>query len=161
MIETPFYTWGFWTYRNVLTQTNVGGGAIKADVDVVQGSEFILHHLRANNSGTNTLDVLLYDEDDNLICKYADIASGASTQVYLPQSGTNGAATTNTPADSTWVHVRGDNYLAIEQSAAGAQDDTMTFAIGAYISGVIPTVAVDRSTNSGDVTQSVTVNKVA
>lgn len=157
----PWWEWGLWVYRSVTTQANAGGGAILLDIEPAEGDQMVLAYLVATNSGTNGFLLRVYDEDNNTGGQFGTVASAATTIVRLPASG-DPATTDDNVADSSFLLVRGDNLFTIQQTGAGAADDTLTLSMAWYLeNNTIPTVDKSRSTNPNDVTIATpTVNKV-
>lgn len=146
-----------WAYRAVLTQANAAGGAIKADFTPGQagtrGSMYRLLSLAGTNSGTNGLEIYHRDEDNNTVRQLAGVASAAGVNVAIPQT-TSLAQTSTLISDSSGqpILVSGNDYLSVEQTAAGAQNDTLTVMARFLLRGRPPLVTKARSTNAANVT---------
>lgn len=154
--DEPWYQWGIWAFRAVYTQANGAGGAIVVDVAPARGQTMIIMHAYGINSGTNALQMLRNDEDDATSTMYLDVASAATTEGAIPQnlagSGTDGRRIDSTPQETRFF--RGDDQFTVQQTGAGAQNDTLTIDLRAFLSGpAIPARSVLRSTNPGDVTE--------
>lgn len=155
--------WAIWAHQSVFTQANAAGGAIVVDFTPGQGDAMVVLHANGLNSGTNTIQIAAYDEDNNRITVYSGIASGATTRGAIPQTVSNSATSSATidssDPDSRLFH--GDDKFTIEQTGAGAQNNTLTINIRAKIRGRPPAISKARSTNQADVTQGVpTIDRV-
>ena len=153
----PVYPKGnVWIYQSriIFTQTNAAGGAIVADYSVATGQIARLVSLRALNSGNNGISVDLVDEDNAASCRYALIGAGAATLCHLPSIGQSATAT-GAIASSEYLLTPPGAKLSIYQSAAGAQNDTLTIALTLELWNLPtePTISKARSTNAADVTQ--------
>ncbi len=162
-MRDPFWDWGIWAFRASTAQANAAGGAIVLDVSPDPGDTMIVMWARGVNSGTNTLQILRVDEDNNQGPFLSSIGSGAGTVATMPRGFTT--LTTSDFIDSTDLHsrtFRGDDRFTIQQTGAGAQNDTLVIDLRAYLSSSsIPTVAKGRSTNQANVTIATpTVNKI-
>lgn len=159
----PWWEWGIWAFRASVAQANGAGGAIVLDVSPSAGNAIIVMWARGVNSGTNTLQILRTDEDNNQGPFLSSIGSGGATVGTIPRAFTS--LTTSDFIDSTDILARtfrGDDRLTIQQTGAGAQNDTLILDLRAFLSSsLLPSVAKGRSTNQGDVTIAApTVNKI-
>ena len=151
---------GHWLYqaRRVATQANVAGGAVIVDISPAAGQTVRLVSLGARNSGTNTLNIFIYDED-NAINPYqaylANVGSAAGNTFHLPSLGSAASASANIESSQN-IYVAAGQKLSIVQTGAGAQNDTLTVAVTLVLIGssVEPTWDKSRSTNAADVTLS-------
>ncbi len=155
-MRQPWWEWGMWMYRVSVAQANAAGGAIVVDFVPVAGVSMVLLHLRANNDGdANGLQILKTDEDDNTDVFYASVSSGATTQATVPQA-LSGSASDQVVIDSTdpmTRFFRADDKLTVNQTGAGAQNDTLVISLRAFLScAERPIVTKGRSTNPSDVT---------
>ena len=157
--HTPYRTYAgakwLWQSRIVFTQTNAAGGAIVADYSTATGQYAELVMLRAINSGTNDLNIKVYDEDNaDASGLLAAIASGAGTNCALPSIGAS-AGTSNHIANSVGLKILPGQKLSVYQTGAGAQNDTLTIGVALmlYNLDTEPTISKARSTNAADVTQ--------
>lgn len=150
-----WYEWGVWFYRASIAQANGAGGAIVIDFAPLQGTTMIVMMAAGENSGTNSLQMLRSDEDNNRSGFYLDVASAATVQGAIPQSLSN-SGTDALKIDSTSMETRlfrADDRFTIQQTGAGAQNDTMLVVLRALLSSASrPIVSQARSTNPGDVT---------
>ncbi len=162
-MRQPYWEWGMWQYRAVVTQANAAGGAIIVDVVPVAGMDMLVIHAAGTNSGTNGIAIYRMDEDDAVAGVYVSVASGAGTIASIPRSLQGGG--TSEQFDSVDIMtrlIRSDDKLAFQQSVAGAQNDTLAINIRALLSSAErPIVTKARSTNSADVTIATpTVDKI-
>lgn len=128
--------WGVWTFRVVLTQDAVGGGALVLDVSAGAGNQIHVTQLTATFSGTNTLDVDLIDEDAAIILKYVDLASGAAQSATIPRANVAVDTTTSsllgTSLDGVWL--AGPDVRLAATTGGAAQTNTLTLLILARVS---------------------------
>ncbi len=154
-MREPWWDWGMWFYRAVFTQTNGAGGAMVVDFAPVAGMTMIVMSVVGENSGTNSLRIERTDEDNIDRPWFADISSGAGTFASIPQT-LSFAGTSSVMVDTTSAEVRTfreNDRLTILQLGAGAQNDTLTISLRAFLSSAErPVVVKGRSTNPGDVT---------
>ncbi len=154
-MRQPWWEWGMWQYRVVVTQANGAGGAVVVDVAPLQGLSMIIISAKGANSGANSLDMTRVDEDNVEVFRFVDVASAGQTAGIMPQTQSAAGASASL-ADSTPVETRlfrADDKFSIFQAGAGAQNDTLTIAIRAFLSSPErPLVIKSRSTNAGDVT---------
>ncbi len=154
-MRQPWWEWGMWQYRAVVTQVNAAGGAIFVDFFPLQGTTMLIVLAKAANSGTNSLDMTRIDEDQAEVARYVDVASAGQTAGIMPQSQSSASASASL-IDSTSTEVRmfrANDGFSIFQAGAGAQNDTLTVAVRAFLSSPErPLVSKARSTNQGDVT---------
>jgi len=149
-----------WRYRGVATQANAAGGAVIIDISPGAGNYLELIDAFVSNSGTNSVNVAVRDSSNNTVSIHATVASGAATATYLPSIGAN-AASSGAIASSVGLKVFGADKLSLYQAGAGAQNDTLTVNIRAFVrSDTAPTVSKARSTNQADVTIVETYNTV-
>ncbi len=143
-----------WIYqaRRVATQANVAGGAVKVDISLAGGQIARLISAFVSNSGTNDMTLAVADEGNNTLFNGGTIASGAARGSSWPNIGT--ATVHSNIANSTGVVIPSGTKLAIYQTGAGAQNDTLTIAIVLELFNLstIPTWDKSRSTNAADVT---------
>lgn len=139
--------------RRVATQANAAGGAIKIDITVAAGQVAKLIGVSMINSGTNGILVNALDEDGvTQIQRIASVGSGAGTYISLPTIGSVATATQNM-ATSEGLLIGPGSSLALDQTGAGAQNDTSTIGIMLLLStNTEPTWSKARSTNQADVT---------
>lgn len=143
-----------WQYHAVVTQANAGGGAIVLDVPCTRGTQFFVLHAHGINSGTNTLRIRKVDEDGVTSAEYAQIASAATTEAGIPRAEDD-PTLDSALIDSTdiWTrHFAGDDRFEIRQTAAGAQNDTLTVDWRIRLLGIKPVPNILNSVNPGDVT---------
>ncbi len=149
-----WYEWGVWFFRASVAQANGAGGAIVVDFFPLQGQTMIVMIATGENSGTNGLQINRTDEDNETIALTA-IASAAGTKSGIPQQVAS-STTSALRVDSTPIEVRlfrANDGLTIEQTGAGAQNDTLIVTLRALLSSnTRPIVSKARSTNAGDVT---------
>ncbi len=154
-MRQPWWEWGMWMYRVSVAQANAGGGAIVVDFVPVAGVSMIVTFVRAENSGTNGLQILRVDEDNSVGPFYASVSSAATTQAVIPQSF-SGATTDGVTFDSTDLFTRffrANDKFTVQQTGAGAQNDTLVINLRAFLScAERPIVTKGRSTNPSDVT---------
>ncbi len=154
-MRQPWWEWGMWFYRAVFTQTNGAGGAIVVDVVPVAGMSMIIVNCFAENSGTNGLVMRRVDEDNIFSGQYLSVASAAGTKGIIPQVSDRGVTDDSImSSESTEARFfRANDKFAIVQTGAGAQNDTLTVSLRAFLScAERPIVSKGRSTNQGDVT---------
>lgn len=154
-MSEDYWRGALYVYRASVAQANGAGGAIVLDVDAGDGNEFLVMAALASNSGTNDIQMLRVDEDNNTGVFFASVSSAATTQCAIPQS-LAGTASDGTIIDSTdpWTRVfagAGDKFT-VRQNGAGAQNDTLILQMWLRLATGIPTVEKGRSTNAGDVT---------
>ncbi len=154
-MRQPWWEWGLWQYRAVVTQANAAGGAITVDFAPLQGMTMIVVRCHAINSGTNSLQMGAVDEDNAQNPLYLSISSAGTVEGGLPRispSGSTDTAIVGSEAIETRMFRAGD-YFSISQLGAGAQNDTLTVVMRALLSSPQrPLVLKLRSTNQGDVT---------
>ncbi len=153
-MRQPYWEWGMWMYRASVAQANGAGGAIVMFFAPLQGSSMIVIDVRGSNSGTNTLQILRVDEDGNEGPFWSSIGSGLATVGTIPRGFTT--LTTSDFIDTTDLlarMIRAGDTLRIQQTGAGAQNDTLIVEIRAFLSSAErPIVSKALSTNAGDVT---------
>lgn len=153
-MRQPYWEWGMWMYRASVAQANGAGGAIVLDFAPLQGTSMIVIMARGSNSGTNTLQIMRVDEDQNEGPFWSSIGSGAATVGTIPRGFTT--LTTSDFIDSTDLlarMIRAGDTLTIQQTGAGAQNDTLIAEVRAFLSSPErPVVSKARSTNQADVT---------
>ncbi len=154
-MRQPWWEWGVWFYRALVTQANGAGGAIVVDLVPVAGMDMIVVMASGVNSGTNDLKMERTDEDNNVAAVFYSVASAAGTKGIIPQSTAFSETSTlgmNTVPLETRIFRAGDK-LTVRQTGAGAQNDTLLVVVRAFLSSAErPIVTKARSTNSGDVT---------
>jgi len=123
--------WGVWSWRGVLTQDDVGGGALRLSVSAGAGNELRILQFHALFSGTNTLDVQTRDEDGNLILNLVDIASVATPEATLPRAATGIDSTTSSDdaASLSPVRLAGADLNLSAVTGGAAQTNTLTVLI--------------------------------
>ncbi len=154
-MRQPWWEWGMWFYRAVITQTNGAGGAIVMDIAPTGGNMMLVMHAKGVNSGTNSLQILRNDEDNNESIRMATVASGAGSVITIPRDSlgvsTDSGHAISAPMETRFF--RASDRFVILQGGAGAQNDTLTIDIRAFLSSADrPVVTKGRSTNAGDVT---------
>lgn len=133
--------WYLYQARRVGTNANAAGGAQRIDIVVPSGQVAVLLHGRAASSGAATNLVNILDEDNAL---HAIVVTSAATIINFPLIGT---------ATGHKVMFGPGQKLAVEQQAAGAQNDTLTVSVTLLLStSTMPTWDKSRSTNAADVT---------
>ena len=140
--------WGLWSYRAVLTQDAAGGGALSLRITAGAGNVIHVQQLTATFSGTNTMDIDLFDEDNNIVVKYVDLASGAAQSATIPRANVAVDSTTSSLLASSLEGVRlagTDTKLSILTGGA-AQTNTLTLA---FVAKVLSGPGVVASTGSG------------
>ncbi len=162
-ISGQYWNWPVWVYRASVAQANGAGGAIVLDFPPAVDDTMIITQAYAINSGTNALEMRRTDEDNNQNILYLSVASAATVEATIPrtfsETGDSGFHDSTDPMTRLY---RGDDIFTIQQTGAGAQNDTLIVALRAFLSSfTIPTVSKARSTNSADVTITPTVNKIA
>lgn len=144
-----------WQSRIVFTQTNAAAGAMKVDYSAASGQVIRLVSADAVNSGNNSLLITVRDEDNAAhINILANISAAAGTRACLPSIGSVATTTANSINSKGLLLLPGQK-LCFEEGAAGAQNDTLTIALGflLYHLATEPTISKARSTNAADVTQ--------
>ena len=145
-----------WIYqaRRVATQANAAGGAVVVDISLASGQIARIISIRGLNSGNNGISCLIVDEDNATHAQLASISAAGGANFNLPAAVLAGAATTSSMAQSSGFILASGQKLTIMQSAAGAQNDTMTICITLELFNLptVPTWSKDRSTNAADVT---------
>ncbi len=154
-MRQPWWEWGLWMYRASIAQANGAGGAIVMDVVPLQGTTMIVMSALGENDGaSNGIQIVRSDEDGNEIM-FTSIASAGQTKTGIPQSVPS-STTSAVRVDSTPMETRvfrANDRLTIQQTGAGAQNDTLVIQIRAFLSSADrPIVSKGRSTNPGDVT---------
>lgn len=135
------------------TQANAGGGKMLIDISFATGQAAILRSAYTANSGTNTLNNLILDEDNNTVCYLGGAASAAGTSNSYPSVGTVTDATGN-KMNSTDLLISPAQVISMQQTGAGAQNDTLRVYLNLELFGnyTTPTWSKARSTNQADVT---------
>lgn len=148
----PWWDWGIFQYRNIYKQTNGAGGAIILDFTPAVGQTMVPIMGQALNSGTNTAQIRVTDEDNNLVNFLAAVASAAGTVASFPQTNSQATASSQNIDSSRPLFIRNGDKLTLQNSGAGAQNDTLTVVLRVFISSATkPTRSVARSTNAADV----------
>lgn len=141
------------TMNVTYTQANAAGGAVVCEISPGTGNEFILSTVKAINSGTNGIIILLEGAagGTNMIT-LDNVASGAGTSVNLgPGTFSNTLTTANLAGLGYPFIVSGSQALRVQQSAAGAQNDTFQVLINIRCKGAVPTVIHSNSVNPANV----------
>lgn len=153
--------WGVWSFRAVLTQDAVGGGALVLDISAGIGNVVHVTELTATFSGTNTLDADLIDEDAAIVVKFVDLASGAGQSATIPRANVAVDSTTSSLLGSSlegvWL-AGSDERLAITTGGA-AQTNTLTLLLKARVMKGPGTVVATRSGGTPNLAAA-TVNEV-
>ena len=132
------------------TQANAAGGAVKVDILPGAGSSYEIMLARITNSGTNGIIAAAKDTSAVEIARFKNVSSGAATTANLPLTGTDvTSSAASATSEGRWI--AGTDTLSIEQTAAGAQNDTLRITIRIRVKGALPTVSKARSTNAADV----------
>jgi len=139
--------------RRVATQANAAGGKIIIDINGNPGQIMRIVSLLAYNSGTNTLNIMIVDEDWGSGPRCGYLASAAGNSMALPSIGSPATATSNS-IDTNNLLIAPGQYLSIQQSEAGIQNDTLTvyLTLELFNSRTAPNWSIIRSTNAGNVT---------
>lgn len=153
--------WGVWSFRVVLTQDAVGGGALILDISAGAGNVIHITDLTSTFSGTNTQDIDLIDEDANIVVKYVDLASGAAQSATIPRANVAVDSTTSSllasSLEGVWL-AGTDERLAISTGGA-AQTNTLTLSLKANVMAGPGTVVATRSSGTPNLATA-TVNEV-
>ncbi len=153
-MRQPYWEWGLWSYRVVVTQANGAGGAIVVDLSPVAGMTMIVASFSALNSGNNGLILTSRDEDVNEGQRFIEIASAGQTSATIPRGIEGSASQLNTDSIPMETRIyRASDRFSVQQTGAGAQNDTLTLMMRALLSSAErPLVSKGRSTNPSDVT---------
>jgi len=150
--RTPNNPWYLYQARRVATQANAAGGAILIDLATAPGQIAKLLHARVVNSGNNGLQAYIYDEDNAAEAYLLVIGAAAGTSASLPSIGSAATASANNANTKDLMFGPGQK-LSFLQTAAGAQNDTLTLGITLLLTTATePSWSVARSTNPGNVT---------
>ncbi len=156
-MRQPPWEWGMWFFRASVAQANAGGGAIILDFAPLQGTTMMVLEASGKNSGTNTLNMFRNDEDNNSLGFYLSVASAAATEGAIPRNFNNLASDSSSLSSIPGIFgnltFRGGDQFTIEQTGAGAQNDTLVVQLRALLSSPVrPIVSKLRSTNQANVT---------
>jgi hypothetical protein len=139
--------WGLWSFRAVVTQDNVAGGALVLDIAAGVGNVVHITDLTSTFSGTNTQDIDLIDEDANIVVKYVDLASGAGQSATIPRANVAVDSTTSSLLASSLegVWLAGSDVRLSISTGGAAQTNTLTLAFTARVMNAPGTVVATRS----------------
>jgi len=158
--------WRIWAFRAVYTQANAAGGAIVVDFTAGAGNTMILMHSKGINSGTNGLEIVRVDEDNNDSITLADVISAAGVTGTAPLARTQATATTSSPLIDvtdwlTRIFAGGQEKLTVRQDGAGIANDTLTVDVRFLVRHGVGARDKSRSTNAADVTETApTINRI-
>ena len=134
------------------TQGNAAGGAVVVDIISSAGSAFEVLYGFVTNSGTNAIQIFpATSAEVRLGSVWKNVASGAATKAGFPSVLPSATASDGDGTPNLMLIV-GTDELVIQQTGAGAQNDTFRISINIRVKGALPTVSKARSTNQADVT---------
>jgi len=136
------------------TQANVAGGAIVVEIVPGSGNAFMSPDGGIINSGTNGISYRLFTVAGGTAIKAlnSNLASGAGTVLYVGTSAGTATKSSGQGSGDLGQVVAGTQALRIEQTVAGAQNDTFRILLTIRVKGGLPTVSKANSTNQADVT---------
>lgn len=151
----PDWLFGSQAQMNVTyTQANAAGGAVVCEISAGAGSEFIVLRGRFINSGTNGIQVVSESGVAGTVdCRILTVASAAGTIGSITTGSVSTAQTSDAGMGLGYPFiVSGGQAFRIQQSAAGAQNDTFQIILVIRVRGDRPTVTHANSTNPANVT---------
>lgn len=148
----PQENWVSAAFDVTFTQANAAGGAIIVDIANALSSRFVVLEFEAINSGTNAIQTNVTDSANKVVGSFGNIASGAGTVQNWPTGSTVTSTAAVSPSnDPRFLIIAGTDRLTVQQTGAGAQNDTFRLTCRLLVYGAVPTLSVTRSTNAGNV----------
>ena len=140
--------WWLQQGRYVVTQDNVGGGALTIRISVSTGqvAKLTAMYVKGSASAGSGLVVYTVDEDTASVLSLATVAAGANRSVSLPTSGT-ASSTTGNMATSEGLLLGPGQYLVSNASAA-LQTEVLTVYF-ALLTSNSTAVVIDTTGSAG------------